>query len=227
MTKAEVVIFGVGKIAQVIYAYSQDRDTNFQVAGFCVDADYKKVDEMFGLPVVRWDDVTLRFPPKRYKMLVAIGYHQMNRVRAEKCSQALAAGYKLTNFVHSKAYVSSMAVIGDNCIVLDNVSVEPFVEIGDNVCLYSNATVAHHAKIGKNCWVASGTVIGGNSTVSRNCFLGINSTIGHNMTIGEENFIGAGTVVTKCTGAKEVHIQPDTPNYRLNVDLFLKLFKFD
>ncbi|MDR2368959.1 MAG: hypothetical protein LBF58_12800 [Deltaproteobacteria bacterium] len=147
-----------------------------------------EADEMFGLPVVRWDDVTVRFPPERSKMLVAHGYSQMNRDRAEKSSLALAAGYKLANYIHSRANVSSTAVIGDNCIIMDNVTVEPFVEIGDNVCLNSKVIVAHHSKIHENCWITPGTVIAGTCTIGGNCFLAVNSTLAHNITIRRGEF---------------------------------------
>lgn len=228
MNQTDVVLFGTSKIAQVVYAYIRDdKDCGLRVAGFCVDAAYYADDELFGLPVVRFEDAPKMFAPDRVKMLVAIGYHGMNSVRAEKCAAAEAYGYELVSYVHSRADVSSTARMGRNCIVLDNVSVEPFSEIGDNVCLYCNATIAHHAKVGDNCWITSGTVVGGNSTIGNNCFLGINSTIGHNIVVGAENFIGAGAVVTRCTGDKEVYIVPDTPKHRLSTDQFMKLFKFD
>ena len=228
MNKSEVIIFGTGKIAQLLHAtLADDTQTPLKVAGFCLDSDYFETDNFSGLPVVRFDDAPKVFPPHKYKMLVALGYHQMNAVRAARCSAAAALGYELPGYIHPDASVSKAARIGQNCLIMDKVSVAPFAVIGDNVSLYPNSTVAHHAQVGDNVWVTSGTVVGGNSKIGNNCFLGLNCTIGHNVEIGERNFIGAGAVVTKCTSDNEVHVLADTPKHRLNTDQFLKLFKFD
>ena len=222
----KVVLFGVSKISEIVYSYIKDTKT-FEIAAFCVDKEYLIEREKFGLPVVAFDDVERLFPPSEYGMLIAIGYHKMNAVRTQKCRDAKEKGYRLVSYIHPQADIASTASIGENCIILNNVSVEPYVKIGNNVCLYCNSTVAHHSVVKDNVWVTSGTVIGGNSEVGENCFLGINSTIGHNIKIGRQNFIGAGAIVTIDTADKSVFIIPDTPKYRLDVDRFMQLFKFD
>lgn len=222
----DIIIFGTSKVSDVVYTCIKDENA-FNIVGFCVDKEYIQESERFGLPVVSFEEVENTFPPDKFKMLVAIGYHKMNKVREQKCNEAKVKGYDLVSYINKKADVASNVEIGQNCIILNNVSVEPFVKIGDNVCLYCNSTIAHHSTIEDNAWVTSGTVVGGNTTVGRNAFLGINSTIGHNITIGAENFVGAGAIVTKNTDNKSVFVCPDTPKYRLNTDQFMKLFKFD
>lgn len=222
----DIVIFGISKVSEVVFTCIKD-DNSFNVVGFCVDKEYLQEDTKFGLPVVAFEEIENIFPPNKVKMLVAIGYHKMNKVREQKCIDAEAKGYELVSYINKNADIASNAEVGKNCIILDNVSVESFVKIGNNVCLYCNSTIAHHSTIEDNVWVTSGTVVGGNSTVKKNTFLGINSTIGHNITIGEENFIGAGALVTKSSDDKSAFIMPDTPKYRLNTDQFMRLFKFD
>lgn len=222
----DIIIFGISKVAEVVYTYIKD-DKNLNVACFCVDKEYLQETEKFGLPVADFENIENKFPPDKFKMLVAIGYHDMNKIREQKCKQAKEKGYELISYINKNADIASNVEIGENCIVLDNVSVEPFVKLGNNVCLYCNSTIAHHSEIQDNVWVTSGTVVGGNSIVGKNSFLGINSTIGHNIKIGEENFIGAGAIVTKNTDDKSVFVIPDTPKYRLNTDQFMKLCKFD
>ena len=221
-----IIIFGTSKVSDVVYTCIKDENA-FNIVGFCVDKEYIQESERFGLPVVAFDEIEKKFPPDKFKMLVAIGYHQMNKIREQKCIEAEQKGYELVSYINKNADVAPNVKIGQNCIILDNVSVEPFVEIGNNVCLYCNSTIAHHSTIEDNVWVTSGTVVGGNSIVGKNTFLGINATIGHNIKIGAENFIGAGALVTKNTEDKSVFVCPDTPKYRLNTDQFMKLFKFD
>ena len=221
-----LIIFGISKIAEVVYDYIKD-DKRYNIVGFCVDSKYLNEDRKFGLPVESFENIENIFSPEENEILIAIGYHKMNKARADKCAGAIKKGYKLATYVNSHATVASSTKIGYNCIILDNVAIEPHVTIGNNVCVYCNATIAHHSTIGDNTWVTSGTVVGGNSSVGKNSFLGINSTVGHNITLGEENFIGAGAIVTKNSDDKSVFIAPDTPKYRLDTDQFIKFSKFD
>lgn len=222
----DIVIFGTSKVSEVVYTCIKD-ESAFNIVGFCVDKEYIDEDKKFGLPVIAFEEIEKVFPSNAFKMLVAIGYHKMNKIREQKCQEAIEKGYELVSYINKKADIASNVEIGQNCVILDNVSVEPFAKIGNNVCLYCNSTIAHHSILEDNVWVTSGAVVGGNSTVGKNTFLGINSTIGHNINIGAENFIGAGALVTKNTEDKSVFICPDTPKYRLNTDQFMKLFKFD
>lgn len=224
----KVIIFGTSKISQVMYtSIKDDEKTNLEVCGFCVDEQYYSEKELFGLPVVKFEEVEKHFSTNEYKMLVAIGYHKMNKVREEKCKIAKQKGYKLATYISSNADVASSATIGENCMILAHSDVESNVKIGNNVCVWHNSVVAHDSIVEDNCWITSGTVIGGNSTIGKNCFFGINSTIGHNLKMGNNNFIGAGAIVTKSTDDNSVFVLPDTPKYRLNTDQFMRLFKFD
>lgn len=228
MNKEDIIIFGTSKVAEIIYgSMIDDKNSQWNPIAFCVDRDYFEQDEKNGLPVYKFEEIQNKYPASKYKMLIAMGYHNMNRVRAEKCQQAKMKGYQLISYIHSKVEIPSSSVIGENTIILADVSIGPYTCIGNNVCIYSNATVAHHTTVEDNNWITSGTVIGGNTTIGNNCFLGIGCAIGHNIHIGNHNFIGTKAVVTKSTEDDAVFIVPDTPKYRLNTDQFMRMFKFD
>lgn len=228
MNKRKVVIFGISKIADIVYSSIQDDPhSDMEIVAFCVDAEYYQTSEKEGLPVVKFEEVEKLYPPGETAFFVAIGYHKMNAIRAERCCAAVGKGYELVSFVDSRANVASTAEIGKNVLIMNGVDIGPFSNIGDNVCIYSGAAVSHHVIVKNNVWITSGTVVGGNSTVGNNCFLGINSTVGHNVSIGNNNFFGANAVVTKNTLDDSVYIVPDTPKYRLNTSQFMKMFKFD
>lgn len=228
MSKKNIIVFGTGKIADIVYnGICEDPDSEVRVVAFCIDSKYYERDYKEGLPVVKFEEVKCLYPPDEVAFFVAIGYHEMNKVREQRCLEVVGQGYELISFVDSRANISSTAKIGKNVLIMNGVDIGPFSDIGDNVCIYSGAIVSHHAKVKNNVWITSGTVIGGNSVVGSNCFLGINSTVGHNITIGDNNFLGANAVVTKNTANDSVYIVPDTPKYRLNTAQFMKLFKFD
>lgn len=228
MNRQKLVIFGTSKVADIVYSsMNDDPESKYDPVAFAIDDEYYCEDEKYELPIVRFENVEQKYPPQEYVMIIAMGYHEMNRIRKLKCEQARNKGYKLASFVHSDVAIPTTSKIGENVIILNNVSIGPFVAIGNNVCVYSGAVISHHTTIADNVWITSGTVIGGNSKVGENCFLGINSTIGHNVEIGSNNFIGANATVTKNTKSDSVYILPDTPKYRLNTEQFMRMFKFD
>lgn len=228
MNKEDIIIFGTSKVAEIVYScILDDKESKWNPVAFCVDTEYLTENEKFGLPVADFEEIEKKYSPQKYKMIVAIGYHKMNKVREQKCMEAENKGYELVSFVHSRADVPNNVVIGKNTIILNNVSIGPFSKIGNNVCIYNNATVSHHVVVEDNVWMTSGSVIGGNSRVGHNCFLGISSTIAHNIHIGANNFIGTNAVITKNTEDDSVYIVPDTPKYRLTTEQFMRMFKFD
>ena len=228
MNKEKIIIFGTSKVAEIIYrCILDDTNSRWDPVVFTVDNNYRTESEKFGLPVVDFENIEKEYDTEKYKMIVGIGYHKMNRIREQKCAEAEKKGYQLVSFVHSGADISSNVEIGKNTVVLNNVSIGPFSKIGNNAFIYNGATISHHVTVEDNIWITSGTVIGGNSSVGSNCFLGINSTIAHNICIGSNNFIGANTVITKNTDKDSVYIVPDTPKYRLTTEQFMRMFQFD
>ena len=221
----DLVIFGVGKVADVLYRYISF-DRNYTIVGFTCDAEHVPTDGRFhGLAVVPFDAVTATFPPQSCTMLIAIGYHQLNTLRATKFAEAKAKGYRLASYVSSRAFVGDWLEMGENCIILDNVGIEPGVRLGDNVALWSNVTIGHHATIGDHCWLAAHGIVGGNASLGPRCFLGLNVTIGHQTTIGADSFLGAGVVVTKSAADNSVFIGRDTELFRLDSKKFLQISK--
>jgi len=70
MTK--IVVFGAGKIADVLYTIAlADRDVS--LAGFTCDRAYVTAPELHGLPLVPFEEVETAFPPTNFAMFVAIG----------------------------------------------------------------------------------------------------------------------------------------------------------
>ncbi len=201
---ADVVLFGVGQISDVIHFYLT-HDSPHRVVAFTVDSDYVSASQHQGLPVVAFEEVDRYYPPDRYAMHLPMSYRKVNRLRAEKYEAARTRGYELISYVSTKAAVWPGLIIGDNCVVLEQSVVQPFVEIGSNVMLWTGATVAHHSRVGSHCFIASHVVISGNVVIEPYCFLGANSTIRDGITIAADCIIGAGALIVKDAQAGSVH----------------------
>lgn len=204
----KVIVFGNGRWAELMYCYLT-QDSSFELAGFTVDPQYINIkgDKLFGLPVVPFDQVEMVFPPTEYSMLVALSYQKINRLREEKYYQAKSKGYELITFIHPKTTTWPGLIIGDNCLVSENSSLNPFVKIGNNVTIGACVLIGHHSVIEDHCFISSGTVILGSVTVGPYCLLGPNSTIKEKVTIGSNCVIGSGVTITKDTREKEVYIE--------------------
>jgi len=223
---SKIVLFGDAKYADECYFYFTN-DSEHDVVGFTVDAAYQTKKELFGLPVVPFEEVSEKFPPGKFDMFIALGYQVLNRLRKRKYDEAKAKGYKLVSYVSSRAANVGKVPIGDNCLILENNSIQPCSKIGDNVTLWSNNIVGHHSTIGDHCYIAGGVVVSGTTTIGDYSFLGVHATIGQGISIGERNVIGAGCVITKSTEPGSVYIQPDSPKFRLDSEHFMKITKIE
>jgi sugar O-acyltransferase (sialic acid O-acetyltransferase NeuD family) len=217
---ARVVLFGTGSFAEVA-RFLLDRDSEHEVVAFCVHRDHLPPGgEHAGLPVVAFEDVAERYPPAEHAMHVAVAYARVNRLRAEICAAARALGYELVTYVSSRATHWGDTVIGDNCFVFEDNTIQPFVTIGDGTVLWSGNHIGHHSTIGSYCFVTSHVVVSGHVTVGDYSFVGVNATLRDGITIGRANVIGAGALIMRSTEDEDVFVPERTrPSGRRSSEL--------
>lgn len=221
-----LVIFGLGKIADVVYHHVM-RDGGYKVVAFTCDGEWLRDRPLgalhHGKPVVPFEDVQEHYPPGSVSMFVAVGYQELNALRARKYDEAKQKGYHLASYVSERADHGPWLEIGDNCLVLDGVGIQPGARIGNDVWLWNNALIGHHASVDDHCWVAAGATMGGSSSLGARCFVGLNATIGGEVDVGPDCFLGAASLVLKCASAASVFIAPGTEKFRLDSATFLRL----
>ncbi|WP_294211740.1 acetyltransferase [uncultured Chryseobacterium sp.] len=203
--KEKIIIFGTGDIAQLANYYFEI-DSKYEVVAFTVDRDYCQNDMYENKPLIAFEDILSKYPPTEYKMFIALSYAQMNMLREKKYHEAKARGYNLVSYISSKCSYLSQFKCGDNCFILEDNTIQPFVEIKNNVTLWSGNHIGHHSVIESHNFISSHVVISGHCNVESNCFVGVNSTIGHQVTIGKETLLGAGSIITKNTEEKSVYV---------------------
>ena len=202
---ASIVLFGAGDIARLAHFYFTT-DSPHEVVAFTVDSAYCHGAVFQGLPLVPFEGIVERYPPSEYAMFVALSYARMNQLRAEKYQQAKARGYSLVNYVSSRCSFLTRESIGDNCFILEDNTIQPFVAIGDDVTLWSGNHIGHDATIGDHTFISSHVVVSGHVKVGRRCFLGVNATLRNSIQLGDETLVGAGAVVMKSTKPKSVYL---------------------
>lgn len=221
---AKIIIFGAGKIADEAYFYLTN-DSPHEVVAFTIDREYLTETQKLGLPVVPFEEVQTLYPPNSFQMFVAVGYQDLNRLRARKYDEAKAKGYQLISYVSSRASNFGNVAVGDNCFILEFAVIQPEAKIGSNVFIWSSNHIGHHASVGDHCYIAGNVVISGSTRIEPYCFIGVSAVLGHEITVGAETFIGAGSLITKNVEPRSVYITADTPKYRLDSTTFLRLTK--
>jgi len=201
----KLVIFGAGQIAEVARFYFEN-DSQYRVEAFTVDAAYLREASVGGLPVVAFEELAKKYPPDQYRIFVAMSYHRVNALRAEKLASAESLGYRAASYLSSKATAWPGLELGPNCFILEDNTIQPFARIGRNVTLWSGNHIGHHAVIGDHVFVASQAVISGAVTVGDYSFVGVNATIRDNVRIGRSCVIGAGALILQDTKDLEVYV---------------------
>lgn len=202
----KLIIFGTGDIAQLANYYF-DTDTKYSVEAFTVDRAFLR-DSFEGKPVVPFDELERTYPPASYDLFIALSYKERNHLRAERYHSGKQAGYKMATYVSSRCTNLSQFEPGDNCFILEDNTIQPFVKIGNNVTLWSGNHIGHHSTIDDHNFISSQVVISGHCHIKSYCFIGVNATLHNNVTIEAENIIGAGAVISSSTNKFEVHVPP-------------------
>ena len=202
---AKLVIFGAGDIARLAHYYFT-RDSEHEVIAFTVDRQYCQSDSFLDLPLVPFEELVNRYAPGEHKMFVALSYARMNKLRAEKYYQARQSGYELVSYVSSRCSFLTDHPVGDNCFILEDNTIQPFVRIGNNVTLWSGNHIGHDAVIEDHCFLASHIVVSGYVRIRNHCFIGVNATLRNSITIAPETLIGAGAVIMKDTIEQGVYL---------------------
>ena len=198
MSGNKLVIFGLGEQAEVAHYYFTNQ-TDYIVCAYVVDDEYATQGSITsGVPVLALSELISKCPPSDYIAFVALGYSQMNSLRQGKYRAMKELGYRCASFISPHANVFSK-IIGENCFVLEDNTIQPFVQIGNNVTLWSGNHIGHHTKIHDDCFVTSHVVISGGCEIGERTFIGVNSTIRDHITIGKANMIGAGSLILSST----------------------------
>ncbi len=213
----KLVIFGDGDVARLAHFYFT-RDAGREVAGFTVDAEYRRAESFLGLPLVDFEAVQERFPPSDFEMFVAVSYRDMNRLRAEKYRACKSLSYSLASYVSSRCTFLADAPPGDNCFILEDNTIQPFVTIGSDVTLWSGNHIGHDSVIEDHCFLASQIVVSGHVRIGAYSFIGVNATLRNSIAVAPESLIGAGAIVMKSTVPKGVYIPARTELFKQKSD---------
>lgn len=201
---SKVVIFGVRDFAELAHYYLTT-DSTHEVVAFCVNRDYLPESGQFhGLPVHAFETIEQVFPPSEYQFFAPMSPANINLARAKVYASIKEKGYSCISYVSSRATVCHN-VIGENCFILEDNTLQPFTTIGNNVVMWSGNHIGHHGSIADHVFFTSHVVLSGHCTVEPYCFFGVNATIRDGLTLAEGSFIAMAAAIMKNTEAWGVY----------------------
>ncbi len=201
---AKVVVFGVSQWAELAHFYLT-HDSPHDVVAFTLDRDYLETSSYKDSPVVPFDEVEQHYPPSEYKMFIPMSFKKMNHIRAEKYHDAKKKGYELISYISSRATTFPGFECGDNCFILEDNTIQPFVKIGSNVVMWSGNHIGHHSTIKDHVMITSHVVISGACTIEPFCFFGVNATVREETIIAHDTLVGMSVAILKDTNEFDVY----------------------
>jgi len=202
---AKVIIFGVLDTAELAHYYLE-HDSEHEVVAFTINREYIKEDSFHGLPVVAFEDVEKNYSPEEYSFFAPMTGRNMNRNRENIYNEAKAKGYSFISYISSHATIFDKSVVGENCFILEDNTIQPFTTIGNNVVMWSGNHIGHHSRIDDHVFFTSHVVMSGHCTIESYCFFGVNATIRDYTHIAQGTLVGMASAITKETEEWGIYI---------------------
>lgn len=209
----KVIIYGTGRHAELV-AHEMMKNNLHEVVAFTVKKEYFDKPELNGYPVVSYEDILNTYPPEKFKMFIAVGPQNVNRVREELFQDAKKLGYSFVNCIWPIPNFPEDLIIGENVYIGVETAISNFVKIGDNTTIIGSK-IGHHCKIGDNCFISVG-ILAGNVKLEKNVFIGLGSIIGPNIILGRHTVVGMGCMISKSTTPASVYLNQSTEKQKFD-----------
>jgi sugar O-acyltransferase (sialic acid O-acetyltransferase NeuD family) len=197
----KIIIFGCKDLSQLSKFYIENDPKyagEYKVVAFSVNKSHREFDSFEGIPVFDFENIEKIFDPKDFLFFAPMTGSKMNSIRTKIYKEIKNKGYNLFSYISSYSTNFSKN-IGENCFILEDNTIQPFVEIGNNVVLWSGNHIGHHSIINDNVFFTSHVVLSGHCIVGENSWLGVNSTIRDSIRIMPKTLIAMGSLITKDT----------------------------
>jgi sugar O-acyltransferase (sialic acid O-acetyltransferase NeuD family) len=222
--RQRIVIFGTGTGADLARRCFES-DTPHEIVAYVVDREHLSAGNFRGCPVVAIDELARTLPPSDVVAFAPLGSGRMNGLRSEKYKLLKSMGYGFATYVHSSNRLAGRCIVGENCLILENQSVNFDTVIGDNVVIWSGCQIGDRSRIGNNVFMASHVVINGDVQIGENAYLGSNCNISNGVRVAPLSFVGANALITTDTKQGSVHVVEPTPALGIDSLRFTRLIR--
>lgn len=191
----KLVIVGLSKTANHVLSFVQMHNL-FDVVGFAVNAEYKKVDYYKNLPVYTLENLEKEIGHSNFYVYVAVLWNHLNKDRKDIYEFCKLKGYKLANLISPLSVIRGN-LMGDNCWIHDYVVIQNDAYIESNVSIMAYTLIGANTYVGSHCFFGARSLFGGGSTIGEQSFVGLSATVFDDTSIGRKCIVGACTAVKR------------------------------
>jgi len=203
--KKNILIFGIGKIAEVAYYYLK-HDTDLNIIGFVLEKDFINDETTkFNLPIIEFENIESKYSPNKHYLFAPCTGSNLNKFRKRIYNSGKEKGYDFYTYISSKSNIHTEE-IGENCFILEDNTIQPYTKIGNNCILWSGNHIGHHSIIEDHVFITSHVVISGMCLIKKYCYLGINSSLRDNIVLEEGTVVGMSASITKNTEGNAIYV---------------------
>lgn len=125
------------------------------------------------------------------EMAISIGVNSSRKKVAARFESKVQFG----RAIHSDAYLSKRATIGEGTVVMAGVRVNADVKVGKHCILNTCASIDHDCELGDYVHISPNATLSGTVSVGEGTHIGAGASVIQNIKIGKWCTIGAGAVV--------------------------------
>lgn len=173
----------------------------FKFLGFIDDNEEKIGLNKMGFKVFN-REILKKYP--QAKILAVPGSPSSYKLRDQIISGINKDIIKFPKVINQNAYISPLAKIGYNVLIMTGVVITANAIIGNHVCILPNTVIHHDSSIGDYSLIGSNVTIAGNSSIGKKCYIGSCSSIINNIVVEDSCLIGMGTNVIKSVSEKSI-----------------------
>ncbi|GAB1446698.1 hypothetical protein MASR2M41_24970 [Flammeovirgaceae bacterium] len=190
-------IFGMNALAWLLYHYIITEDGSIE--GFVLNKEYivdRLVEESLQ-NLYAIEDVIENYGAENVGVFVPVGYTNMNETRRSVFLWLKENNVEVLSYIHPSATIATNVTIGEGCVILENVIIQPFSKLGNVNILWNGTNISHHSCIGNYNWFAPSVTLSGRVKIHDKCFLGSGSVCKNDIEIHNKVLVGAGAYVYK------------------------------
>ncbi len=130
------------------------------------------------------------------KLVIAVG-DNFNREKVKDMIVEKIPYAQFGTYIHSRAYVSKGAEVGEGTVVMANAVINNGTKVGKHCIINTGSIIEHDNNINDFASVAPGAKLGGAVSIGRSSVVSIGATVLHNISIGDYTVIGAQSFVNE------------------------------
>ena len=184
-----LALFGAGAMGREFRMIAEESK---EWSGIVFIDDHAKTEELAGCPVYSFQKFRTQFRPEGVRFVVAIGEPKF---RLDAYERMIRAGYSGGLLVHSSAYISPDARVGEGTAVCRGVYIGSQASVGRNCYLSGNASVGHDAVVGDHTRLGVNAFVGGHTVIGENAFIGAGALLKDRIHIGSSSVVAMGAAV--------------------------------